>query len=192
MGSPRAARCAPCLLWLVAFGALTALCMGSVMTSRDRAVEHVAAGNLKTLITAQERFRSREGQRGYGTLADLGAVGVIDAVLAGGTKLGYAYDVRPSEDGARWLGVASPIGQAADSGHGRCHLAPNQEGVVYQSWKRPFPWNQDCAIADRSLEAYAPPPWTPLEQALVAVCALAALAAIALGRRRARPGSSDV
>ncbi|MGE0711040.1 MAG: hypothetical protein AB7N76_28545 [Planctomycetota bacterium] len=189
----RASPWVPCLLWLVAFAALGVFSARALMTARDRGVEAAAAGSLRTLIAAQERFRERDGERDgkhdYGTLAELGAANEIDPALASGAKLGYAFDVRPSEDGARWLGIATPSGPAAESGTGCCQLAANQEGVVYQSWARPFAWNPECEIADRSLRAYAAPPWALLDRLLIALSLVASVLAIVARRRSSRAGA---
>ncbi len=74
---------------------------------------------LGALCQAQERFRLRDldgdGVRDYAaSLAELEAVGIITAELAGGVVRGYRYDLGPAPQGG-WRIAATPDVAAATS-----------------------------------------------------------------------------
>jgi hypothetical protein len=115
--------------------------------------ETMAIGALKTIGAAQALFREadkeNDGNLDYGTLAELGAVGttgLIDPILASGTKRGYlfraGYGVSTSE--FLWFAVAEP---AVPGTTGDRYFATNHEGAIFYTTSGPIPFNlSDCTM----------------------------------------------
>jgi len=87
---------------------IAAIAIPNLIRARMNANEGAAAANMRTLSTSEAQFQTAayqdanaDGIGDYGTLAQLadpdgsGSNGYIDAVLAGGSKQGYAYTVTP-------------------------------------------------------------------------------------------------
>jgi hypothetical protein len=153
----------PFLLGLMVGIALDAVLIGVAVAGLsharyDRQNETSAIGALKTISSAQALFREgdkeNDGNLDYGTLAELGAAGttgLIDAVLASGTKQGYlfqgGYGLSTSE--FIWFATAEPMlpGTTGDR-----YFAVNQEGVVYYTTSSPFSLNLgDCSMPPGAL-----------------------------------------
>lgn len=86
--------------------------------------ETAALRALKLLRSVQTAFLEDDGDgdgvRDYGTLAELGAAGRIDAALARGERRGYRFELRVegADDDARWSASACP----REPGAGRCFV----------------------------------------------------------------------
>jgi type IV pilus assembly protein PilA len=136
-------------LFLV-FGLVAAVAVPNLVEARKNGNETRAIGALGRIAAAQAIFREGDkegdGNLDYGTLAELGEAGLIDAVLATGMKDGYlfesAYGATTSE--FIWFAVASPV----EPGHtGDRYWAINHEGVPYYTSEQPFEMNTvDCTM----------------------------------------------
>lgn len=111
---------------------------GTRPTGACGSMEVAAIGALRTLSSAQNLFwqrdPDRDGVSDYGSLAELGAAGLIDPVLATGTKLGYAFSVSVTARG--WSAWADPLEPGMSS---RRHFFADQSGVVRASPERAGP-----------------------------------------------------
>jgi hypothetical protein len=99
--------------------------------------ETAAIGAMKVLSTAQVLFREGDkdanGTLDYANgLEDLGKCGLIDKVLASGTKQGYRFELTSGAKAPEftWMAVASPVKPGVT---GSRHFAVNHEGVIYTS-----------------------------------------------------------
>ena len=93
--------------------------------------------SLRDLVHAQDRFWKEDPDGDgpdYGTLAELHASGMIDPLLASGTKYGYRFQmgVSPVGSATRWMAVASPMHS------GWAFFAVDQTGVIQRSEDKPF------------------------------------------------------
>ncbi len=69
---------------------IAAIAIPNLLKSRIAANEASAVGSIRTLITAEWTYSMTNPQTGFTTLQNLGTAGLIDPVLAGGTKSGYS------------------------------------------------------------------------------------------------------
>ncbi|MEZ6183405.1 MAG: hypothetical protein R3F62_00150 [Planctomycetota bacterium] len=67
---------------------------------------YAATDALRVLAAAERVYRS--AHPGAGSLAQLGAAGLIDGELAQGRARGWRVELAVSEDGARWIARATP------------------------------------------------------------------------------------
>lgn len=132
--------------------------LGSALAARRAEDEEAAAiGALKTLWTAQTRFREgdleRDGVLDYGTLAELEAAGLVGPGLGGE---GYRLEVRvaPGELAQwKWMALATPEGE------GRRAFATNHAGVI--RYEPGLALRDDCELPGGLRCACGLPPGTP-------------------------------
>jgi type IV pilus assembly protein PilA len=133
---------------------LAAVLIPSMVSARKPGNEAAAIGALKTLATAQARFREgdldADGTLDYATLAELSDATLIDAVLASGAKQGYLFQVQPSPrtPGLLWMAVASP---ATPGASGDRYFFTNQTGIIYYSVTAPFALDPDASTPTDAL-----------------------------------------
>jgi len=78
------------LIVIAVIAILAAIAIPNLLSSSKAANESSAIASLRTLVSAQETFRSRQNPPTYAE--DLAALGtLIDPVLAGGSKSGYDF-----------------------------------------------------------------------------------------------------
>ena len=72
---------------------IAAIAIPSLLRSKITANESSAIASLKTLVTAQEQYKSTAGSYVYGTLTQMSGTvpPYIDSVLARGKKSGYTF-----------------------------------------------------------------------------------------------------
>lgn len=80
------------LIVIAVIAILAAIAIPNLLASRKAANESSAIASLRTLVSAQETYRSRQPVPTYGTLAQLNGAALIDTLL-GVTKAksGYAF-----------------------------------------------------------------------------------------------------
>lgn len=126
-------------------------------TRRANWNDTAAIGALKTIGAAQTLFREadkeQDGKLDYGTLKELGGnrrTGLIDSILASGTKQGYIFESSYSQTTSEflWFATARPTIPTVT---GDPYFATNHEGAIYFSLTGPIPMNtDDCSFpADR-------------------------------------------
>jgi len=87
---------------------IAAIAIPNLLRSKLAANEAAAIGNMRTIASAQETFRS-SGEGAYGTANRLSTAtpAYIDSVLGSGTKQGYTYTV--TLDPPTWHCHATPV-----------------------------------------------------------------------------------
>ena len=91
------------LIVVAIIGIIAAIAIPNLLASRRAANEGSAISSVRTLISSQMTYQSTTGNGLFATsLAALNAAGLIDNVLGGGTKSGYAFVCSNS------AGVANP------------------------------------------------------------------------------------
>lgn len=82
------------LIVVAIIGIIAAIAIPNLLASRRAANEGSAQSSLRTVFSAQATYQSTTGNGAFaGTLAVLQGVNLIDPVLGGGTKSGYAFAV---------------------------------------------------------------------------------------------------
>lgn len=119
--------------------------------SENRGEERAARAieSMRTLRQAQIKFREQDldqdGVKDFGTLAELGMAGLIDADLASGIKDGYRFEVGPSQvsPDRDYMAVANPFAMGRNE---RSYVA-NQKGTLYVFFNQHLELDlEGCAI----------------------------------------------
>jgi len=84
------------LIVIAVIAILAAIAIPNLLASRQAANESSAISSLRTLVSAQETYRSRQNPPTYGAATDLETAGLIDSALAdacatGVFKSGYNF-----------------------------------------------------------------------------------------------------
>jgi prepilin-type N-terminal cleavage/methylation domain-containing protein len=126
---------------------IAAIAIPNLLRSRMAANEASAVGSTRTINTAEITFNSTYPTVGFGTLAALGGAGgsatgagLIDSVLAAGSKSGYLFTVATA--GATSGGPSTTYtvnGDPQNSQTGQRHFFSDQSGVIR--------YNQSAAAA---------------------------------------------
>jgi hypothetical protein len=140
----------PCIIAMIA-----AIAIPNLIQARKHANEHAAIGALKTIRTCEAIFREadkdKNGVLDYGSLAQFGQTGLVDSVLASGTKQGYLFEAKASVATSEflWFATARP---AVPGTTGERYFCTNQSGVIFYRLTAPFPMNDDdCQIPKDAL-----------------------------------------
>jgi prepilin-type N-terminal cleavage/methylation domain-containing protein len=101
------------LVVVIIIGIIAAIAIPSLLASRRAATEAAAVSALRTIMSANATYQATTGAGvNYGSLGDLNTSGgLIDAVLATGTKGGYGFVMTGPADGTPAPGfcvVATP------------------------------------------------------------------------------------
>jgi type IV pilus assembly protein PilA len=83
------------LIVVAIIGIIAAIAIPNLLASRRAANEGSAQSSMRTMHSSQATYQSTSGNGNYGSLADLRAVQLIDAQLAGGVKSGYNFTMTP-------------------------------------------------------------------------------------------------
>ena len=86
------------LIVIAVIAILAAIAIPNLLSSRKAANEASAIGSIRTMVSAQETYRSRQTPPSYGTPAQLGAASLIDSLLQGGSKSGYTFTTVAGND----------------------------------------------------------------------------------------------
>src|SRR5918993_4462203 len=80
------------LIVVAIIGIIAAIAIPNLIASRRAANEGSAQSSLRTLHSSQATYQATKGNGAFaGTLAALQTANLIDSVLGGGTKSGYAF-----------------------------------------------------------------------------------------------------
>ena len=99
------------LCGFVGLGVAAAIAIPSLLRSKITGCESTWIASMKTLVTAEEQYKSTSGSSVYAALTQLSATSIpyVDSVLRGGKKSGYCFRLsvgRPPDE--RWHATASP------------------------------------------------------------------------------------
>jgi len=133
------------------FAMIAAIAIPNLIEARKHGNEAAAIGALKTISTSQMLYREgdkdADGELDYGTLTELGQHGLIDSVLAGGTKQGYFFEVRVSPDNPEfdWMAVANP---AVPGTTGSRAFATDSAGIIWYTKGGTIPLPADAQLPE--------------------------------------------
>ena len=128
------------LIVVVIIGIIAAIAIPNLLASRRSANEGSAVSSMRTLHGAQMTYASTYGGPGYNYAADIadlygaGNVGLIDSVLAGGTKSGFNFGVAASPSSpsapAQFIAVSNPTTTTGVTATGTKRFCVMTDGVV--------------------------------------------------------------
>jgi prepilin-type N-terminal cleavage/methylation domain-containing protein len=81
------------LIVVAIIGIIAAIAIPNLLASRRAANEGSAQATMRTLTGAEATYQATAGGGNFGDLAALNGQGLIDSVLAAGSKSGYAFDI---------------------------------------------------------------------------------------------------
>jgi type IV pilus assembly protein PilA len=124
---------------------IAAIAIPNLLRSRIAANEASAVGSIRTINTSEVTYASTYPNVGFATLDALGGAGgsatgagLLDSVLASGTKSGYVFAVVTS--GATGTGPATIFtvtGDPQNSQTGQRHFYSDQSGVIRYNVSQP-------------------------------------------------------
>ena len=128
------------LIVVVIIGIIAAIAIPNLLAARRSANEGSAVSSMRTIHGAQMTYSSTYGGAGYNyaaAITDLygaGNVGLIDSVLAGGTKSGYNFAVTAVASSATvpatFLGTANPTTTSGVTATGTKRFCVQTDGVI--------------------------------------------------------------
>lgn len=107
---------------------IAAIAIPNLLKSRIAANEASAVGSTRTLVTSTITYGTSHGGYAAVTLTELGPTnaGLIDSVLAGGTKSGYGFTI-PEKSTDKFTVAADPTTVGTT---GVRHFCAIQDGVI--------------------------------------------------------------
>jgi type IV pilus assembly protein PilA len=117
---------------------IAAIAIPNLLRSRIAANEASAVGSVRTINTGEVTYASTYPTVGFATLAQLGGsggssagAGLIDSVLAAGTKSGYVFVATPGDASTAGVFTTYTItGDPQNSQTGQRHFFSDQSGVI--------------------------------------------------------------
>ena len=122
------------LIVVAIIGIVASIAIPSLLASRRSANEASAQSSLRTIQSCQLTYQSTAGRGDYGTLAQLRAEVLTDAVLGNGSKSGYTFAATPSAAGVRpavFFATAVPIVTAGIGQTGTRRFGITEDGVIH-------------------------------------------------------------
>jgi prepilin-type N-terminal cleavage/methylation domain-containing protein len=119
------------LIVVAIIGIIAAIAIPNLLASRRAANEGSAQSSIRTVHSAQATYQATTGNGAFAAaLTDLSGVNLIDSVLGGGTKSGYAFSIFEQAG----TGSAAVFGSQAN---------PSVTSGVSQTGTRVFGMNED-------------------------------------------------
>ncbi len=115
---------------IVVIPLVAAIAIPNLLAARQAANEGSAISSMKTIANAQVNFATAKYR--CGELAELGASGMIDAVLAKGTKSGYIFVVAKTVRGCEILAKPTATKGVSSTGS-RSFFFSTEEGILRAS-----------------------------------------------------------
>jgi prepilin-type N-terminal cleavage/methylation domain-containing protein len=129
------------LIVVAIIGIIAAIAIPNLLASRRAANEGSALASMRVVFSAETTYQSTAGAGSYGSLADLGATGLIDSVLTGATtaataKSGFVFTAasvtlagQPAFDAGAHASVHTST--SSITGTGTRAFYTNESGVMY-------------------------------------------------------------
>ncbi len=146
------------LIVVVVIGIVAAIAIPNLMASRRAANEGSAISDLRMFHSAQMTYATSMGRGDFAgdtslngnAMTELGAAGIIDSLLASGTKNGYRFTgVKIDASGpiaSGFCGRAGPVVGVGVTATGPRNVAISTDGVIYGA-NAANPNNANCTIA---------------------------------------------
>jgi prepilin-type N-terminal cleavage/methylation domain-containing protein len=129
------------LIVVAIIGIIAAIAIPNLLASRRAANEGSALASMRVIFSSEATYQSTAGAGGYGSLADLAGVGLIDSVLSGATaatsaKSGYVFSAasvalagQPAFDAGAHAGVHTTTSSVTGTGTRAFYV--NESGVMW-------------------------------------------------------------
>jgi prepilin-type N-terminal cleavage/methylation domain-containing protein len=89
---------------------IAAIAVPNLIKSKMAANESSAVGSIRTIVTGELTYANTSYVgSGYQTLPNLGSAGLIDSVLAAGSKSGFSFSANPASNGTQFIAAAGPL-----------------------------------------------------------------------------------
>lgn len=122
------------LIVVAIIGIVASIAIPNLLASRRAANEGSAQSSLRTIQSCELTYQATVGRGDYGTLAQLRAEVLTDAVLGGGSKSGYNFAATPTAAGVRpalFYATAVPIITAGIGQTGTRRFGITEDGVIH-------------------------------------------------------------
>ncbi len=109
---------------------IAAIAIPSLLRSKITANESSAIASLKTMVTAEEQYKSTSGSAVYAALTQLSSTTpqYVDSVLGGGKKSGYTFVLTVGTPGdSNWYAQSRPVTMAKT---GNRYFFVDSSGVI--------------------------------------------------------------
>lgn len=123
------------LIVVAIIGIIAAIAVPNMIKAQQSAHETAAIENVKAIGQAQTMFIVGKGHGTYGQLADLGADGILDSVLASGQKTGYMFTSVPVtvDSGPTMYDTTAKPTSVGKFGSANRSFGSNETNVVYEA-----------------------------------------------------------
>jgi prepilin-type N-terminal cleavage/methylation domain-containing protein len=120
------------LIVVAIIGIIAAIAIPNLLASRRAANEGSAQQSLRTMASAEATYRATAGSGNYGPVSDLVVQSLVDSVLGGGTKSGYAFTTGtvPAVDPNVFVVAAAPTAITGVTATGTREFCIDQTGVL--------------------------------------------------------------
>ena len=124
------------LIVVAIIGIIAAIAIPNLLASRRAANEGSAQATMRTLTGAEATYQATAGGGNFGDLAALNGQGLIDSVLAAGSKSGYAFDINvtPKDDTTHtpstYVSSASTLVASGLTATGTRNFVSDESGVI--------------------------------------------------------------
>ncbi len=122
------------LIVVAIIGIIAAIAIPNLLKSQQATRETAAIQEVKHLTEAQVLYSVTKGHGKFGSLSELGAQGIINSVLASGTKGGYIFssEALSNEGLASMYDTTAKPTATGNFGTGNVSYYSNESGVVYE------------------------------------------------------------
>ena len=123
------------LIVVAIIGIIAALAIPSLLKSQQAARETAAIGEVSAIGKSQVTYQMTKGRGKFGTLAQLGEDGGLNAALASGTKSGYLYTSDPVvvEGLPAMYDTSAKPSSTGKFGTGNLSYYSNESNTIYEA-----------------------------------------------------------
>ncbi|MBA3512885.1 MAG: prepilin-type N-terminal cleavage/methylation domain-containing protein [Pyrinomonadaceae bacterium] len=122
------------LIVVAIIGIIAAIAIPNLLASKRAANEGSAQATMRTLTGAEATYQATAGAGNFGSLSELNGQGLIDSVLAAGTKSGYTYDIAETDAAsstpASYVSTASTTVASGVTATGTRNFISDESGVI--------------------------------------------------------------
>lgn len=122
------------LIVVAIIGIIAAIAIPNLLASKRAANEGSAQASMRTLTGAEATYQATRGAGNFGDLGELSGQSLIDSVLAGGNKSGYAFDVTETDANnnvpATYVSTASTLVDSGITATGTRNFVSDESGVI--------------------------------------------------------------
>ena len=122
------------LIVVAIIGIIAAIAIPNLLASKRAANEGSAQATMRTLTGAEATYHATRGAGNFADLGELNGQGIIDSVLASGTKSGYTFDVAETDISgstpASYLSTASTVVASGVTATGTRNFVSDETGVI--------------------------------------------------------------